>query len=97
MIDVREILARALADYYDALVDDDYSPQWCEIADAQLAALREQGLAIVPEKSTEDMQEAGLDSPDATYCDRCMHLGKTGHHHPAGIWSVMLAAGRLDK
>jgi hypothetical protein len=61
------------------------------VAYTHLAA--EQGWHMRPDEATEEMDCAGLDDPNAGYCDRCM---QSGHSRNAGwpdiIYRAMLAA-----
>ena len=46
-----------------------------------------------PDKATEEMDIAGLDDPNADYCDQCMQTGHTRNSgFPSVVYDVMLAA-----
>jgi len=61
--------------------------------ESRLATLKAAGLAVVPVRATEEMDEAGLDDPDAAYCDRCMQAGHTRNAGwPSTVYNAMLAA-----
>lgn len=69
---------------------DDYSETSCASKDEYCTGTARAAIEAMRDP-TDAMDDAGLDSPEADYCDRCMQAGHIRNSgHPTVIWQAMI-------
>lgn len=87
-----------LDDMQDELSNTDALKVAYDAIRAALSAIDASGThVVVPVVPTDAMTEAGLDDPDAGYCDRCSQSGFVRNSgYPDVIWRAMLKASQEE-